>query len=242
MTAVFSSSAPADEKPQPTPEPVVCRAVTVAGIEVICVATGIGSFTKQDRANSLEQHLRRLADDRNFDPAQIKFSQAGGITNFTADGTVLLSLGPADLADKSVKIGEQHAQSILQSMRASIAAEQLLKNPDTFLWGGLKTLTVSIALLFLIESCVARATLGESDGWYRAHRERMGKAASPFESRRILSFPQNSGRRTASFLRRGRRIFSRRSYSDRARDTSGSIPVRGDYAGRHRHGEKFRNQ
>ncbi|CAN5413940.1 mechanosensitive ion channel family protein [soil metagenome] len=153
FTALITSAAADAAEPDiatPTPTPVSCESATLAGIEVICLESGVGSFSKFDRAQAVQQRLSNLADDRTFDPAMIKITEDGGVSNFTANGISILSLRSDDLPVTAGKNYEQRTESILQSMRAAIAAQRLLKNPDTFLWGALKTLAASVALIAIL--------------------------------------------------------------------------------------------
>jgi small-conductance mechanosensitive channel len=143
-----ASAAETDLSLSPTPE--ICKSVTIAGIEVVCLTEGVGAFSAAERAKAAHDRLTSLSEDRTFDASKIKPVLQSNTYGFLANDTLILTLSAKELGESDANLTEQKANLIAESMRAGIEADRLLKNPDKFLWGSLKTLAVSTALLALL--------------------------------------------------------------------------------------------
>jgi small-conductance mechanosensitive channel len=152
LGVLFSSvSASAEEAdPSISPQPKICKSVTIAGIEVACLTEGVGAFSAEERAKAARDRLLSLSEDRTFDTSKIKPVLQSNTYGFLANENLILTLSAKEIGESDTQLAEQKANLVAESMRAGIEADRLQKNPDKFLWGSLKTLAASSALLALL--------------------------------------------------------------------------------------------
>jgi small-conductance mechanosensitive channel len=145
----FSASA-AETDSTASLNPEICESVTIAGIEVVCLTEGVGAFTAAERAKAVQDRLTSLSEDRTFDTSKIKPILQSNDYGFFANDTLILTLSAKEMGESDAHLTEQKANLVAESMRAGIEADRLLKNPDKFFWGSLKTLAASLVLLTLL--------------------------------------------------------------------------------------------
>ncbi len=137
-------------------EKTQCEIVKMAGIEIVCLEKGVGSFSAHERAAAILKRLDHLSHERTFDTEKIVATESENSSDVLAADSVLLSLRDEDLQSQNSLSRAELAQSVAAHMQSAIIADRTLRSPTQLLWGaGYSAIaTIGLLLLFLLFSRV----------------------------------------------------------------------------------------
>jgi hypothetical protein len=127
-----------------------CHEVALAGVNIICIETGVGSFSASDRANAIQHKIEKLSQEQTFDPDQITVQDQETTSEIVAGDTVIASLRTVDLGKSTVKDPHALADLVANNIRLAIKEDRHLRSPKEFMQGALYAIALSLALALLL--------------------------------------------------------------------------------------------